>query len=187
MNEIEPKILQCVTALKSGQCIAYPTEAVWGLGCDPFNEDAVNTILALKSRPVEKGLILIASQIQHVHFLLEDLPEKLLTKMKQAWPGHVTWLIPHRGRVPSFVSGNSAKVAVRVSAHPIVKVIGDAYQAPFISTSANPAGQPSATTLEQVHGYFPNESDLVHAPGEVGEQSRASTIIDAETGAVIRP
>ena len=186
MTDIDDTIRPCVNALKAGQCIAYPTEAVWGLGCDPFNEQAVQQILTLKSRPVEKGLIIIASQINHVQFLLEGLPQSTVAKMTEAWPGHVTWLIPHRGRVPRFISGDSDKVAVRVSAHPVVRAIGDAYKAPFVSTSANPASELSATNLDQVLQYFPPESSLTYAPGEVGSQLRASTIIDAETGAILR-
>ncbi|MDN6319504.1 MAG: Sua5/YciO/YrdC/YwlC family protein, partial [Marinobacter sp.] len=57
-----------------GGVIAYPTEAVWGLGCDPWNLSAVTRILTLKNRPVEKGMILVASSVAQVHFLLDLLP-----------------------------------------------------------------------------------------------------------------
>ena len=55
---------QAVTALKQGGILAYPTEAVWGLGCDPFNQQAVLKLLALKQRPMDKGLILIAANVE---------------------------------------------------------------------------------------------------------------------------
>lgn len=67
---------QCAArVVREGGVIAYPTEAVWGLGCDPWNEDAVYRLLALKARPVEKGLIVVAANIHQLDFLLEDLPD----------------------------------------------------------------------------------------------------------------
>lgn len=181
------EIQTCVNALKAGHCIAYPTEGVWGLGCDPNNKVALEEILRIKQRPIEKGLILIASDIAHFEFLLNDLPLSILDKMKARWPGHVTWLVPHKNRVSTNVSGNSDKVAIRVSAHPLVQALGQAYSAPFISTSANPAGLPAAETLEQVKAYFSSEPKLVFAPGEVGVAQGPSTIIDADTGKILRP
>lgn len=186
MNKERPQIEQCAQTLKQGGVIAYPTEAVWGLGCDPFNEHAVNEILRIKQRPVEKGVILIAADITHVEYLIADLPEDIQLKMQAAWPGHTTWLVPHRDRVPKFISGDSEKVAIRVSAHPIVREIGYAYGAAFVSTSANPAGQASAITKGEVESYFNNEKELVYAPGHVGNEARASRIIDAETGEILR-
>ncbi len=185
--EIESQnIKTCADALVDGKCIAYPTEAVWGLGCDPDNEVAVNEILRLKQRPVEKGLILVAADIEHFSFLLRDLPPITLDKMRARWPGHVTWLVPHHQRVRSFICGESDKVAIRVSAHPLVQALGRAYGQALVSTSANPAGLDPALTQDQVRDYFGENSALVYASGEVGLEQRPSTIIDAETGVVIR-
>ena len=80
--------------LKSGGVIAYPTEGVWGFGCDPNNQDAINNLLAIKERSYEKGLILIGSKFeqffQYSH--AEEYKDKLMTK----WPGPHTWLVPSK-------------------------------------------------------------------------------------------
>lgn len=181
-----PKIINCVKQLKEGGVIAYPTEAVWGLGCDPFNEDAVDTVLQLKARPWQKGLILIASDIAQFEFLLHDLPVSQHAQLQLSWPGHNTWLVPHHHRIPDIVHGIHETVALRVSDHPIVKVLCDKFGGPIVSTSANPAGRPSATTSLAVRRYF-HEQPLVIAPGKVGAQSSASCIRDLATGKIIRP
>ena len=126
-----------------GGVIAYPTEAVWGLGCDPWNEAAVDRLLALKNRPVHKGLILVADEIEQFDFLLEDLPEIWQERLATSWPGPNTWLVPHQDRLPEWVTGAHDSVALRVSNHPLVRALCR-LTGPLISTSANPAGRPAA-------------------------------------------
>ncbi len=87
--------------VRDGGVIAYPTEAVWGLGCDPWNADAVYRLLAIKARPVEKGMIVVAGDIRQFDFLLDDLPGAWQDKLAASWPGPNTWLVPHQGRLPS--------------------------------------------------------------------------------------
>ena len=89
--------------LRRGGVIAYPTEAVWGLGCDPFDEAAVLRLLALKQRAVEKGLILIAAAASQFDGLLDwnALPEARRAAVHASWPGPHTWIVPATGRVPS--------------------------------------------------------------------------------------
>ena len=135
---------QCAArVVREGGVIAYPTEAVWGLGCDPWNEDAVYRLLALKARPVEKGLIVVAANIHQLDFLLEDLPDVWLDRLAGTWPGPNTWLVPHQERLPEWVTGVHDSVAVRVTDHPLVQELCH-LTGPLISTSANPAGRPAA-------------------------------------------
>ena len=134
---------QCAArVVREGGVIAYPTEAVWGLGCDPWNEDAVYRLLALKARPVEKGLIVVAANIHQLDFLLEDLPDVWLDRLAGTWPGPNTWLVPHQERLPEWVTGVHDSVAVRVTDHPLVQELCH-LTGPLISTSANPAGRPA--------------------------------------------
>jgi L-threonylcarbamoyladenylate synthase len=86
------RVQQAAREIRAGAVIAYPTEAVWGLGCDPWNEDAVYRLLALKSRPVDKGLILVADNIRQFDFLFEDFPRT----------GSTAWAAPGRGRTPGW-------------------------------------------------------------------------------------
>lgn len=171
--------------LYSGGVIAYPTEAVWGVGCNPLHSSAVERLLELKQRPVEKGLILVAGDIQQFDFLLWDLPQGQMAKLQLSWPGPNTWLVPHQGRLPPWITGNHATVALRVSAHPLVRQLCNAC-GPLVSTSANPAGRPPARTRLRIEQYFHGQLDDV-VPGTLGSQRNPSIIRDLQTDTVIRP
>ncbi len=166
--------------------IAYPTEAVWGLGCDPWSETAVETILALKQRPRAKGLILVAASVAQVGFLLDPLPMDLRERAAARWPGPVTCVIPDvKQQIPSWVKGDHESIAVRVSAHPLVQQLCQLAGKPLVSTSCNPAGQLPARTADQVRGYFPTGIDLLVA-GALGDEEQPSSIIDITTGQILR-
>lgn len=178
------QIQQVAQLIKQGGVIAYPTEGVWGLGCDPWNEQATLRVLELKARPIEKGLILIASAIEQFAFILAGLPSEQLNKLQASWPGAVTWLVPHHNKIPYWITGKHSSVALRVSDHPLVKKLCDV-TGPLVSTSANPAQQASAQTRLMVEKYFHNKLDAV-LNGELGKHSKPSQIIDLITGNVIR-
>ena len=179
------RLKSVVHALHAGGVIACPTEAVWGLSCDPASRLAVAKLLLLKNRPVEKGLILIASRQAQLNFLLEGLPEDKREALNATWPGPATWLVPHRDRVPQWISGEHETVAVRVSDHPVVGALCDAWDGPLVSTSANPGGAQPAMAAFQVRRYFGNRLDGL-MPGELGAQRRPTTIRDLTSGRVIR-
>ncbi|BDX18204.1 threonylcarbamoyl-AMP synthase [Halopseudomonas aestusnigri] len=170
--------------LQAGGVIAYPTEGVWGLGCNPWNGAAVERLLNLKQRPVHKGLILIAGEIEQFDFLLWDLPDGQLAKLRLSWPGPNTWLVPHQGRLPAWITGAHDTVALRVTTHPIVRQLC-AVAGPLVSTSANPAGRPSARSRLRVEQYFHGELDAI-APGALGGARNPSIIRDLQTDQVIR-
>ena len=71
--------------LQAGNLLAYPTEAVWGIGCDPFNETAVKQILAIKQRPIEKGMIVITGDIAHIQPFLQPLPQQVVNTIAASW------------------------------------------------------------------------------------------------------
>ncbi|WP_349617316.1 L-threonylcarbamoyladenylate synthase [Azotobacter salinestris] len=179
------RVRQVARVVRAGGVIAYPTEAVWGLGCDPWNADAVGRLLALKRRPQEKGLILVAADIGQFDFLLEDLPPAWLERLAATWPGPNTWLVPHRGRLPVWITGRHASVALRVSDHPLVRALCR-LTGPLVSTSANPAGRPAARSRLRVKQYFPRRLDAVLG-GPLGGRRNPSLIRDLATGQVIRP
>jgi L-threonylcarbamoyladenylate synthase len=175
----------CANVLASGGVIACPTEAVWGLSCDPSREDAVQRLLDLKQRPAHKGLILVAANEAQLAFLLDDLPETLRSKLRVSWPGPNTWLVPHRGRVSPLVHGRFDSVAVRVSGHPRVRELCRVHGGPLVSSSANVAGSPAPKTLLAVRCYFGDRLDGL-LPGRVGAAGRPSTIRDVFSDEVFR-
>lgn len=179
------RLAAAVSALRGGGVVACPTEAVWGLSCDPDCEHAVTRLLQLKRRPVEKGLILVAATESQLGFLLADLPADQRSRLSGSWPGPSTWLVPHRGRVPAWICGEHHTVAVRVSDHPVVRALCLAWGGPLVSTSANPAGAQPPRSAFQVHRYFGTELAAV-LPGRVGGHARPSQIRDLVSAAVIR-
>ena len=172
-------------ALDQGEVIACPTEAVWGLTCDPDNPEAVAQLLILKQRPVAKGLILVAANLGQIDFLSFDLEEHSLQTLSAGWPGPVTWLLPHKGRVPSWIRGDHDTVAVRVSDHPVVSALCTAWGGPLVSTSANPGGAQPARAAYQVRRYFGQSLGYL-MPGTTGSGSRPTSIRDLISGQIIR-
>ena len=172
-------------ALSAGGVIACPTEAVWGLSCDPRSRSAVQRLLALKGRPPAKGLILVAATQSQIDFLLSDLTEQQRETLCASWAGPATWLLPHQSRVPRWVCGEHATVAVRVSDHPAVSALCAAWGGPLVSTSANPVGARPAREAFQVRRYFGNDLDYL-LPGRVGATGRPTCIRDLVSGQIIR-
>lgn len=180
------QIQSAVTALKQGGIIAYPTEAVWGLGCDPLNEQAVLKLLALKQRPQSKGLILIAASVEQVEPYLQLLTAQERERVVSSWPAAQTWVVPVEASFPEWVRGEHLSVAIRVSAHPPVQILCNAFGGAIISTSANLAGQPTAQNATEIAQIFGNGvSYTLDAP--LGGLKNPSQIRDARTGAVLRP
>jgi len=166
-----------------GDIIAYPTEAVYGLGCDPFNEQAVTRLLALKQRGVEKGLILLIAHWEQLFSLIDELPQALLLPVKNTWPGPVTWVFPKARHLPEWITGSHDSIAIRMSAHPIARELCKDH--PLVSTSANQSGQPPATDLRSLCQQFPQGIDAVFE-GDLGGSSKPSDIFDVQTGARLR-
>jgi L-threonylcarbamoyladenylate synthase len=179
------RIRQAAQVLHAGGVLAYPTEGVWGLGCDPWDIDAVCRLLALKNRSWRKGLIVVAAGADQLQALLEPLERQQLRLLEESWPGPVTWLIPNNQVFPPWVTGDSSQVAVRVSAHPTVKALCREFGGPLVSTSANLQGMPPATTPLKVRGYFGKQLDYI-VPGAVTRPGFASEIRDMRSGQVLR-
>lgn len=178
---------QAVTALKSGGVIAYATEAVFGLGCDPDNEQAVMRLLQIKQRPIEKGLILLAASQQQLQPYVDftQLTEAQLNRVESTWPGPFTWIVPAQSKTPSWVTGQFDSVAVRVTAHQQAAELTQAFGKPIISTSANLTTFPPGTSVDEVIEALGDLLDGV-LDSQVGEQRLPSTIRDAITGDLIR-
>jgi len=173
--------------LHRGGVVAYPTEAVWGLGCDPFDENAVGRLLDIKRRPVDKGVILVAAHVTQFEGLLawERLPADRADAVRAQWPGPRTWIVPATARVPAWITGSHDGVAVRVSDHPVVVALCEAFGGPLVSTSANLAGDPPAFTFEALSPDVLTRVDGALA-GETGGLRAPTAIRDAVTGAELR-
>ena len=180
-------IEECIAALRTGGVIAYPTEGVWGLGCDPRDEAATLRLLALKQREVGKGLILIAAdEAQLAPFVaMGALASDQRDAVRASWPGPNTWIVPASADAPAWITGDHDGIAVRVSAHPVVIALCDAFGGALVSTSANIATLSSPRTREELDPRIIEGVDAI-APGETGGLLHATPIRDARDGRNLR-
>lgn len=180
-------IPEAAARLHRGGIVAYPTEAVWGLGCDPFDAGAVERLLAIKQRPVDKGLIAIAAHVDQLKPLCDfsALPAERLAQVLATWPGPHTWVMPADAAAPRWITGAHAGIAVRVSAHPVVVALCDAFGGALVSTSANPSAAPPPRLLADFDPTLRAAIDG-HVAGETGGLERPTPIRDALTGTALR-
>ncbi|ATD68485.1 tRNA threonylcarbamoyladenosine biosynthesis protein RimN [Luteimonas chenhongjianii] len=187
MSAIPLEVPAAADLLARGGVIAYPTEGVWGLGCDPFDRAAVLRLLDIKQRAVDKGVILIAGAVTQLDPIVDwsALPQARQAAVMASWPGPNTWVMPARADVPGWITGAHASVAVRVSAHAPVIALCAAFGGALVSTSANLSGHPAVTTRDALDPHLIARIDGVLV-GETGRRSSASTIRDAHSGDVLR-
>ena len=180
-------IADAIAALRKGGVIAYPTEGVWGLGCDPRDEAATLRLLALKQREIGKGLILIAAaEAQLAPFVdMDALAPAQRDAVRASWPGPNTWIVPASAAAPAWVTGDHDGIAVRVSAHPLVVALCNGFDGALISTSANIATLPSPRMRAELDPRIVAGVDVI-APGETSGLRQATPIRDARNGRSLR-
>ncbi len=178
-----------IQVFQQGCIFAYPTEAIYGLGCDPDNEASVLRLLEIKQRPIEKGLILIAADFSQVSKYLKPV-NKLPNKFTQ--PSETTYTFPALEATPQYLKGSFDSLAIRITKHPLIQQFCKLINSPLVSTSANFSGQPPAETFAEVLEMFEqtdsNQSIYIDAilKGKTGGSIKPSTIRDAISGEIIR-
>ncbi len=169
--------------LKQGKILAYPTEAVYGLGCDPFNEEAVDKLLGLKHRIRSKGLIILIADWSQLDPLISAIPHDRLDFVRRTWPGPVTWVFPKSMVIPEWLCGHHHTIAIRMSAHRVAREL--CKDGPIISTSANISGQPPAVDVASLYTAFPRGVDALLS-GPLGGSEQLSAIYDVLSGQQLR-
>jgi L-threonylcarbamoyladenylate synthase len=171
-------------AVKNNGVIAYPTEAVFGLGCSPWDNEALIKLAQLKQRKLDKGFIIIAANLVQLESLVDFDEVHSIQEILASWPGPVTWVLPARAHVPSTLRGRNGGLAVRVSAHPLVQGLCKAC-GPLVSTSANISNTRPARSPLQVRNYFQDKLNYI-LPGKLGSEHRPSEIRHGSSGEILR-
>jgi len=174
-----------VAALHRGGIVAYPTEAVYGLGCDPADATAIARLLELKQRPASKGLILIAADEAALQPWLAPIDAATAACIGPTWPGATTWLLPAADDCPTILRGEHDTLAVRVTAHPVAAGLCRAWGGALVSTSANRSGGEPVRDADAARDLFGAGVDAV-VDGAVGGRERPTPIRDARTGQTLR-
>jgi L-threonylcarbamoyladenylate synthase len=178
-------IAAAVAALRAGGVIAYPTEAVYGLGCDPFDPVAVARVFALKQRPSGQSVILIAADFPQVEKFIGEAPAAAIARARATWPGPHTWVFPRSAATPVWLVGDHAGIAVRVTAHTLAAKLCHAFGGALVSTSANRHGAAPARSAEQVRSAFGTEIEYI-LEGPTGGLEQPTQIRDAISGELFR-
>lgn len=172
---------------KQGGVIAYPTEAVFGLGCDPDNDNAIKKLLEIKQRSPKKGLILLASNYSQLLPYIDEsqFSNEVKEKILSYWPDGVTQILPKSASISPLLSGEFDTIAVRVTSQPDVVALCELTHKPIVSTSANLSGKEPAKTCLTIDPELKEKIDYV-VEGETLGYAQPSKIINAITGELIR-
>ena len=173
-------------AVLQGAVFAYPTDTIWGFGCHPLDFNSVSRILAIKQRPVEKGLILLSSNLSYLRpYITSTLSNKDIRNLQTITKQPTTWLVEASKDCPDWLRGEFPTIAVRLTNHPFVRQLCDAIDAPLVSTSANRSGLPTVENANQARKQFARELDCVVKGFNTGGR-RASKIKSLATKKVFR-
>ena len=205
LSFITHSVVQAAQWLKEGELLAYPTESVWGIGCDAYDKAAVQRILDIKQRPQAKGMIVITDSAERLAPLLDALKDRQRQQIIKSWQADSdnialqckqahTWLLPIPSTltttIPSWITGQHQTVAVRVIAHPTIRqlcqqmVSADNPFGLLVSTSCNPSGHQPARTFDEAYAYFGEQISYLQT--ETLGYTLPSQIRDATTGLIVR-
>lgn len=167
-----------LNSLKYGKVIAYPTETTFGLGCDAFNEQALERLCQIKHRDANKGFIVLINKLEQLEQLVVPLPADKLAYLAKVWPAAITFTMPARASLPKSLTGEHNSIAIRMSSHPIANAL--CRSNPITSTSANYSGEPVLTDADEIVKRFGSAiaGVIAEPPGE----QPPSQIINLLTG-----
>lgn len=175
-------IATAADTLRAGGLVAFPTETVYGLGADAFNERAVAEVFRLKGRPSNNPLIVHVSDEAMAQRVVREWPREARDLAKKFWPGPLTMVLPKAADVPNAVTGGGPNVAVRCPDHPLALELIRAFGGPIVGPSANPSGKVSPTTAAHVRESFAGVDLMVLDGGacRAGIESTVLSLVDDE-------
>lgn len=181
-------IASAAQIIRNGGLVAFPTETVYGLGGDAFDENAAARIYEAKGRPSDNPLIVHISKIEDLVKVCDTVPDKAYILAEKFWPGPLTLIMRKNNRIPMSVTGGLNTVAVRLPAHEIARSL-IAESGTFVAApSANLSGRPSPTTGEHVIEDLNGRVDMIIDAGAI-EIGLESTIVDLseDIPVILRP
>ncbi|MBH0200365.1 MAG: threonylcarbamoyl-AMP synthase [Nitrospira sp.] len=167
--------------IRAGGLVAFPTETVYGLGCDALNPGAAAKVFEAKQRPTFDPLIVHLADRSMVETVVTSVPLSAQRLMDAFWPGPLTLILPKQPAVPDLVTAGLPTVAVRMPDHPIAQALIRTAQTPIAAPSANPFGYVSPTTAEHVRDGLGERVDLIldGGPCSVGVESTILSLAGA--------
>jgi tRNA threonylcarbamoyl adenosine modification protein (Sua5/YciO/YrdC/YwlC family) len=178
----------CLERLRRGELLAGPTDTLYGLFCDPFRPEALARLAALKGQREAKPIPLLVADPRQAAELATALPAAAEQLMKAFWPGGLTIVVASRPHVSEAVTGGTGAVGLRQPAALYLLRLMEALGGPLTGTSANRAGEPPATTADEVFATIGEEVDVV-IDGGVADKLEGSTVVEVTDGTprILRP
>lgn len=179
---------KAANAILCGGIVAIPTETVYGLAANAFNEEAVRKIFIAKGRPFIDPLICHVPDFEALETIA--VPNESALKLAEAFsPGPITYVLPKKENIPSIVSAGNPTVAVRIPAHPLMRAFLNLVKVPLSAPSANPFGYVSPTKAEHVEAQLGNKVDFILDGGqcECGVESTIVMLTDENAPMLLRP
>jgi len=167
---------QILTFLRAGGVIAFPTDTAYGLGADPFNDDAVRTIFKIKGREETKPILVLVNSVEMANNIAV-LSERALALARRFWPGPLTMILPARPLVPSSVTAGTSTIGVRWADTAFTQRLLGGFGRPITATSANRSGLPSAVTIAELREQLGESVELLIDGGELPTRG-GSTLLD---------
>jgi L-threonylcarbamoyladenylate synthase len=187
VQDFHNSISQASHILQSGGLVAFPTDTLYGLGADVFNEKAIEKLYQLKGRSPYDGVPVLIATLTDLESLISEIPQILEAFVRDFWPGSLTLVLVKGPLVPDVVTGGLETIAIRMPDHPIPRAIIMDYGQPITGTSANRSGGSAPMIAQDVRDQLGQEVDLVIDGGRC-RKGQASTILDltGESPVVLR-
>jgi len=165
---------EAAEALRCGELVVFPTDTVYGIGCDPFNENALEKLLEAKKRTPEKKTPILVNSIETASELVE-IPHYCEDLIEKHWPGALTIVVKQKSTFPKAISDDKT-VALRMPDHEDLLELITSIGGALAATSANISGKPPTLTYDEAYAAF-SETARVVLPGSV-QSGVSSTIVD---------
>lgn len=180
----EGEIAEAVGWLANGGVVVLPTDTLYGLAADVFDQGALQRLYAIKGRPANLALPVLIAGWDQLEMVAKDLPLVAGVLARRFWPGPLTLVLPKTSRVPSLVTGGRETVAVRMPGHPVPLALTERLGRPITGTSANRSGEPDPVSAEDVEQQLGDQVDQIIRCGPT-PKGMPSTIVDVTSGAPI--
>ena len=168
---------EAIQTLKSGGVLLYPSDTIWGLGCDVRNEQAIEKILELKNRPASKGLIVLIAKIEQLSEYVEQVPD-LAWDLVEFAEDPLTIIYPKGKNVSPSLLGPDGSIAIRLVKDEFCKGLIYRYQRAIVSTSANLSGEPSPVNFAGIApSIVAGVTQVLKNPTGEGPTKKASKIV----------
>lgn len=184
MTEITKEIDKAVRVLNSGKIIAVPTETVYGLAANIYDDEALKLIFKTKQRPTNNPLIVHIKSIEQLEEVACEIPDIAIKLAAHYWPGPLTLVLKKQKNISNLISSGKDTVAVRVPNHKLALELLNNLEYPLAAPSANPFGSISPTDSKHVFQYFENKIDLILDGGKCSDGIE-STIIGFDKEKII--